>query len=274
MLDALNNFFLSVANPLLGWMLHLPRDLVLFIVAIGTAMILTVVRLFTTNQELLKRCKDDKGRLKQLMREAKKRRDKEAVLRHRTTLGQIGMLSMKAEGKPLLASLIPIALLAVWCFGNIAYVPPEPGEPVTVKAYFPVGKIGKTVHVVPQNGIAADEGWIRNVAPDLDAEGKATNGVAAWTLRCEKRDEPYALEFRFMGKTYQKQLIVDGLRYAAPLEFYDDEAVEVAEIAMPEYKLFGIVPGIPWIMFQPWIVGYLVIVLPFSFFLKPLLRIH
>ena len=93
----MNSIILTIGDPLLGWMLGLDRNIALFIVAIGTALILTLVRLFTTNQNLLGRCKKDKARLKQLMREAKKTGDKDAVARYRTTTGQIGMKSMKAE---------------------------------------------------------------------------------------------------------------------------------------------------------------------------------
>ena len=36
----------------------------------------------------------------------------------------------------------------------------------------------------------------------------------------------------------------------------------------------GIVPGIEAIAFAPWIVGYLIIVIPFSLIMKPVLKIY
>ena len=47
--------------------------------AVGTAAIITLARLFTTNQDLLRRCDQDKKRLKELIREAKREKDQEAV---------------------------------------------------------------------------------------------------------------------------------------------------------------------------------------------------
>ena len=280
MLDTLNSIILMIGDPLLGWLLGLPRDVALFIVAIGTALILTVVRLFTTNQNLLGRCKKDKARLKQLMREAKKTGDKDAVARYRTTTGQIGMKTMKAEGKPLLASIVPIAILACWCWARIAHVPPTPDKPVGVNVYFTVKEIGNLVHIEPQDGLQADSGWIQEVVADVDPKGNTVNGIARWEILAAESDEPYHLEIRYNGKTYEKELIVDGRKYSAPLKNYtnsdgsDDDSVVCSELALKEYKLFTIVPGIPWLALQPWIVGYLIIVMPFSFLLKPVLRIH
>ena len=102
MLETLNNFVLSIADPLLSWLLLVPANLAIIIIAIGTSAILTFVRLFTTNQDLLRRCDADKKRLKQLIREAKARKDKEAVKRHRATMGGVSMKLMRAEGLPLL----------------------------------------------------------------------------------------------------------------------------------------------------------------------------
>ncbi|MBN2582025.1 MAG: DUF106 domain-containing protein [Planctomycetes bacterium] len=275
-LDTLNTALMSIGDPLLGWLLKMPRSAALFIIAIGTALILTVVRLWTTNQDLLGRCKKDKDRLKQLTREAKKAGDKDAVARYRATVGQIGMKTMKAEGKPLLASIVPIAILACWAWARIAYVAPTPGEPVGVSVYFPPAAIGHLVHVVPQDGLEAETGWIQKVVQDVDPDGNVVNnGVAHWQIKAARRDGPYKLEFRYAGKTFTKDLIVDGRKYAEPITFYEDNAPAIcAELKMEEFKLFGIIPGLPSIGMQAWMVGYLVIVLPFSFLLKPMLRIH
>jgi len=137
-----------------------------------------------------------------------------------------------------------------------------------------VPKIGKLVHMVPQDGIEPLNGWVQRIKPDVNAKGETTNGVAQWTLRVRQRPEPYTLRIRAMGRIYDKELIVDGRRYAPPVKAYQDGDVEASEIGMHEYKLLGIVPGIPWIGLQPWIVGYLVIVLPLSFILKPVLHIN
>jgi uncharacterized membrane protein (DUF106 family) len=288
MLEIITAACLAVADPLLGWMLYLPRDVALVIVAIGTALILTVVRVFTTNQDMLRRCQEDKSRIKELMRAAKKARDKEALARYQATLQGIMMKTLKAEGKPLLASLVPIVLVATWAFSRIAYLPVAEGDAVTLKVYTPLSAIGQWAHVVPQAGIKSETGWIQEVredrpipdpkaAPDPSAEPlPATNGVAEWVLHGEKRREPYEIQIRLKGRTIETELIVDGVHYAGPpqRQYGEDPATEVVEVALAEYKPFRIVPGWNAAMLQPWIVGYLIMVLPLAFVFKPMLRIH
>ncbi len=275
MVETLNNLILAVMDPLLGWALHLPRDLVLVGVAVCTALILTLVRLGTTDQDRLSRCKRDKGRLKELIREAKKSKDKEALARYRTTLREINAVSFKAEGKPLLASIVPIAFLAVWCFARLGYVPPQGGDTVQVNAYFPLSGIGRLAHFVPRDGLTAADGWIRRVDEDRDpATGRVVNGIASWQLAAEPSEEPYELMLRHSGATVRKELFVDGVHYAPPLEFYPDAPVEAVELAMREYRPFGVVPGLAILAFPPWLIGYLIVVVPLSFALKPLLGIR
>jgi uncharacterized membrane protein (DUF106 family) len=311
MLDQLTNLCLSITDPALGWLLKLPRDLVIVILAFTTALLLTVVRVFTTNQNMLKRCKQDKDILNKFLRAAKKKGDKDDVLRFQTTIGQIGMKTMAAEWKPLVVSLIPIALLATWAFSRVGYLPPKPGETVKIEAYFSSTAIGKTVHIVGQDGVRAqDNQWVQPVEKGLDPDG-SEHGMAKWSLSFEQRPEPYVLSLRYAGKTYKKEVIVDGLRYAdlepIILAYGDQDDVKVVKVAVTPYKPLGVVPGIPayniyfggtfpcvsfynaesiqpkdeasipgppWMPFDPWIVGYLIVVFPLAFILKPMLHIY
>ena len=229
MLDWINNAILALADPLLNWLLRLPTDLALVIVAVGTGAIIALSRLFTTNQDLLRRCDQDKKRLKELIREAKRQKDKEAVKRYRTTWNMIGMTTMKEEGWPLLAAIVPIAILGTWCFQRLAFVPPRAGETVPVKAYFPVSAVGELAHVVPQEGVREvsrdDSGssgqWIQEIMSDVPGpDGIANNGIATWKIQAKARPEPYSLEIRCKTVTVQKELLVGQPVYAPNVEFY------------------------------------------------------
>ena len=284
MLQAANDLLLAMADPVLGWMLLLPTDAALVIVAAGTGAALTFVRLFTTNQELLGRIDADKGRLKQLIREAKTLGDSEALKRHRATVAMLGPRAMMAEGKPLLVSLPIVVFLAAWAFARLGFVPTRPGEPVTVRATFTALAADGVAHIVPQEGLSAPGGWIARIKENEAAEdGKSPAITAEWQVVAGERDEPYVLEIRQGGHTHTKELLVDGRRYSPPREVYGegvgdwggpgDELREVA-LGMAEYRPFGFVPGIPWILFAPWLVGYLAVAVPLVFALKRIFRIH
>jgi len=271
-MDMLHHWILTAGDLLLGWLLHLPRDLALFVVAIGTALLLTVVRIWTTNQRMLQSCKQDKRTVKRLLKAAKKNKDKERVAQLQQTMGQIGMASFRSEAKPLLASLLPIIIIAMWCMGRIGYLPPNENEPVQLNVYAPVLQINTLAHVVPQEGVTAETGWVQKFTEDADEHGTIAAGAAEWSFRCKKRKEPYALEIRTGDRTITAELAVNGKKYSPPVTVYGDHPSEKIQVVLAEYKPFGVVPGAGGM--QPWIIGYLLIVVPFSLLSKRLLKIY
>lgn len=270
MLELWNKASLGVFDVLLGWLLALPSDVAIFTVAIGSALILTGVRLFTTNQDLLHRAAADKKRIATLIRQAKLARDKEAIQRYRATKSMIALKTFTAEGMPLVASLLPIAMLATWCINRLEFHPPRENEPVQVRFYTPVSAIGQVMHLVPEPGLTADGGCIREI--EAGSYNNVAQGVSTWTLRGAKADRPYSLTFRYKDETYHHDLLVGQRTYSPSLVIPNDHVA--SELKMRPLKLFGIVPGIEAIVFPPWLVGYLIIVVPFVFITKKVLRIY
>lgn len=266
----MNEFVLKIGDLLFGWLLSLPMDLALALVAVGSSTILAVVRRWTTDQDLLARCAADKKRLGELMRDAKTRGDRDAVQRHRATVAKIGLVQMRQEGRPLLAALLPLALLATWAFGRLEFHAPEAGKPVDIVAHFPVSAAGRIVHIVPQDGIESEDGWIKEIR-EVTVGGQA-GGEAMWRLKAEKREQPYVLGFRYGKKVYEHTMKVGDGTYLPPLEFHNDEFL-ATEVRLRQVKLFGIVPGAPAIGLAPWMVGYLILVLAAFPVVKRVLRL-
>jgi hypothetical protein len=276
MLEVWNRVSLGVFDALLGWSLRLPADVTLILVGVLSAAVLTGVRLFTTNQDLLRRAAADKKRLRHLIREAKARGDGDSVKRHRAVAGMVAVTQLKAEGLPLVVSLVPIAMLATWCFHRLAYHPPRAGEAVEVVAYTPVSAVSAVgvMHVVPQDGVAADR-WVQPIV-ESDYHGQKT-GRAAWRIWAPAADagQPLRLTFRFKEHTADRELRVGEQTYAEPFVHHSDELQ--TQLKMRPLKLFGVVPGLNFPggveILPPWMVGYLLIVVPFVFVLKRVARI-
>lgn len=291
MLDALNDVIVKGADYVLGWILYLPRDVGLLVVAILTSAILTFVRLFTTDQSWLKRAAADKKRLGELIRQARAGKDKQAKQRRKQTLLTIKLKSLRFEGRPLLWAIPLVALLATWCFARLGYEPPAPGKTVEVRMFVPASAIGRHPHMIPQEGLEAETGWVQKVVRDRPAEisglwdafnakvtgwlgmTPAPEGVAVWRLK-PSGGRQHALKIWYDGRTYEKQLLVDPRRYAPPVAAYDDEKVTAVEVAMKPVKLFGVVGGLDFIFLPPWLVAYLLIAIPFMTILKRVFRIH
>ncbi len=184
----------------------------------------------------------------------------------------IGMTTMKEEGWPLLAAIVPIAIVGTWCFQRLAFVPPRAGETVAVKACFPVSMVGELAHLVPQEGLQelskedpdSNGHWIQEIVNNVSGhDGIANNGIATWQIRAKARPEPYLLEIRYKTVTVKKELLVGQTVYAPEVELYgDDQPVTSAQIDMQPVKFLGLVPGIDWLLMPPWLVAYFLIAIP------------
>ena len=283
MLSWLNHAILTAADPLLNWLLWLPSDVALILVAVGTGAILTFARRCTTNQDLLRRCAQDKRRLRELLREAKRQRDQAARQRYRLTRNTINLIAFRAEGLPLLVALAPITLLGTWCFQRLAFVAPRPGETVRLTAFFPVSAAGGLAHVVPQDGVrevspplvAGAGHWIQEIVAVTDPQPGPPYAVATWQLQAEAKSTPYVLELRYRTSTFTKELLVGQRRYSPPVEIYgDDQPMVRTELDLRPVQLFGVVPGIAWLGLPPWLVAYLLLAIPSVSLLKRLTGIY
>lgn len=282
MIEWINSAIMAVADPALGWLLSLPKDLALAIVAVGTGAIITFARLFTTNQDLLRRCDRDKKRLKELTREARARKDKAAVQRHRATLHMIAMMTMKQEGLPLLLAILPLAVLGTWCFQRLAFTPPKAGEAIAVTVHLPESAVGDLAHIVPRAGIRDVSGpngqsrWIQEVVSDVAPKtGKTVGGVAVWRIQADASPEPHTLEIRYKQASVETELSVGRRTYSPPVAFYPaDSPIGCVQLDMRPVKLFGVVPGIGFLHLQPWLVAYFLIAIPSVTLLKRITGIH
>ncbi len=275
-LNQISDWIVRLADYPLGWLLDLPRDLAIFIVAVGTSFILTIVRKWTTDQNRLRRCREDSARLKQLKREAKRAKDKAALKRIQTTIGMIGMIKMKAEGLPLLVSIVPIAVLAIWALARLDYYPPKPGEPLPVRAYYPKSSVSKLTVLVPPKG-AKIEG---EAAQFVRISADEMNGEADWTVVPSEATRSLSLLIRHQGQTVEHPVAVGTRIYDPPVVFHSGAPIDVTEVQLEQAKFlkgfmgFPGVPGIDIIMFPPWLVAYLIIVIPFVPLLRRALRIY
>lgn len=292
MLETINDFILMLADPLLNWLLVFPLDAVIFIVAILTSAAITFSRKWVTDQEWLKRADDDVKRIKEMIKEAKQRKDKEAIKRHKMTIGLIKMRSMKFELKPLLLAILPILILATWGFGRLGFYPPEPNETVKVKMYIPKSGMGEIAHMLPAEGVDPVSGWVQKPQHDTYPEPDGIweectrwcaqkmqmmpplGGVIIWRVKAPENDEPYELNMVYDGETYTKELLVGQRTYGKQMAFYGlNEPVQAIEFALKRFKLFGVIGGFgPW--FPPWMVAYLIIACIFVPVLKKTFKIY
>ena len=305
-MDALYQAALRAGDFAFGWLLALPRDAAIVLVAAGTASLLVLVRLFTTDQDLLGRCRQDRrtlagrirrarahahgedgarlaraaldalgregldvppaeeGRLRRLVGRWHRRRD---AARLSAVKQRVALKALRQEALPLLVVIVPIALLATWCFARLAWMPPRGGEGIEVVAHYPLTEAGQIVHLVPQDGMTCEGGWVREA--EAETGGPKPYARAVWMVHAGPRQQPYALIVRSDRGQYAHELLVGQRAYSAPVRLQGTgSGGRALEVRLRPARPFGVVPGIPAIGFQPWLVGYLLITIP----LVPLLK--
>jgi hypothetical protein len=271
MLEVLNHLALRLGGFLFGWLLLLPRDLAIVALALASAVLLMWVRKAVTNQDLLRRCSLDKSRLAKLMKEAKRQKDQDALKRYRLTRGQVTLKLFRAEGKPLLAALLPLALLANWAWQRLEFYPPRAGQPIAFTVDFQPTAAGQIVHLVPEEGLQAEPGWMREIV--MAGTNAASPAQATWTLRAQARQTPYKLQVRCGSQTYTHPTVVGQRVYSVPTIQQAVPALN-SEVRLQPVKLFGVLPGIPWLGCPSWLTAYLLVVVIGYPLLKRLMKVY
>ncbi len=262
----------AAGDFLLGWLLALPRDAAIVAIALITSLVLTLVRKWFTNQELLGRCAADLRRLKQLLREARARGDKPSVRRMKGTVSLIKLKQLSAEGRVLLVALLPLALLATWGIERLEYLPPAVGEELTLRAYYPLSSVDRLTHLVPPEGFDLRPASSAVQQVRADEEG-ARNGVAEWVLIARGPEAKTELTIRHQDRAVSHGLRVDGRAYEPPVQMHDENLILATEIQLTQARFLGLVPGAPAIGLPPWVVAYLLLALALVYPLRKVLRV-
>ena len=156
-----------------------------------------------------------------------------------------------------------LARIATWCFQRIAFDPPRANEPVDVIARFLASTSGQVVHAVPQDGLSAERGWIREIE----------DGTASWTLRAEAQPTPYIVQIRHRPETFALSLLV-GQRIYEPACQVDKKGRVRFDVRLRGVKLSSWASGIPALGLRAWLVGYLVLAIPLVAVLRRVLGVH
>jgi uncharacterized membrane protein (DUF106 family) len=254
--DSVNHFVLGVMDGLLGWLLALPRDLAIVLVAVLTVSLFAIIRKFATNQDLLRRCAADKKRLRARLRDARKSKDKEALVRLRGVKGLVLAKAVTQEWKPLLAALPPIALLGIWCWQRLEFLPPPSHRPVAFTATFPLSAAGQLAHLAPEPAFQVAPGWVQAIT--VVTNRGVPIAAASWSL--EGPRGRYTLALRHAGRTYEHPLLLGERKYEVQALAHDVHVLGTS-VELKAARLLGCVPGVPALGLAPWLAAYLVLAL-------------
>ncbi len=254
----------------LGWLLWLPRDRTLLLLAAGTAVLMTLARRWVTNQDLLRRCAQDLRQLKRLRREAQQSQDKSRLLQLGGTVALVKSLQLRADFQVLLAVIVPVAALALWATERLDYLPPRVDQDLVVRAYYPSSSIDDLTHLVPARGFELQSPAIQLIRPDGQTP---PIGLATWTIRSTAAADDLVLTIRHQGESAEHHVAIGRRIYSPPQQVHANERLTKTEVVLTRYRPLGMELRTEIIGLPPWMAGYLMVTLLSAPCLKRLLHV-
>jgi uncharacterized membrane protein (DUF106 family) len=228
-----------------------------------TAGVLLVLRRLATNQDLLRRCAQDRKCLRVLLRQDRRSGDGASARRHGALRRRVVLKAMSQEWRPVLAAIVPLAILGGWCFERLEYLPRPGDAPAKLTLWLPLSAQGQLVHVVPQEGLEATDGWVRVAAA---AAGGVPRCEASWEL---KGSGSTTVLIRHGQSTYRR-LVSLGQAAPAPVEVRHPDGA-VSRLDATPYRPLGFIR--PVLGLPAWLMWYLLVSLASYPLLKRLLRV-
>ncbi len=260
-------FLDPVLNPVLQPLLDMSPFWGIIILALIITLIITLAYKFFTNQNEMKRLKDQQKEFQKRMKELK---DKpEEMMKIQKEAMKANLEYMKHSFKVTLITFIPIILIFGWMNGHLTYEPIFPGEIYSLSASFNEGIKGEAELIVDSGTeFSLDE----NVGKLSTAKQEIANSQATWFLRSEEGEHFLRVKMNDAEQS-KKVLITKKLRYEEPLSVYEHSPIKQIMINYNKLKplgkdisLFGWRPG--------WLGLYIILSLIFSLGLRKLLNIY
>lgn len=262
-----------LANPVYG---PFVTFLIISFIASG---IITVVYKFLTNQNLMKKLKDEIKKCQEDMRSTK---DTTKLLEVQKKVMDVNMKYMMESFKPTFVTFIPIIFLFWWMSSNVAFAQLLPNEEFDVKIIFSEGINGTISVNAPKELVLLSENP-QTINQTLDLKVKKAIPMATFKFKGDFGD--YIVRFDYEKRSYEKLIVVsNNWDYALPelkkgndiVNFFSfrreqslpsDGPIEYIRVGnKPVHPLgeslsiFGWTPG--------WIAAYIVFSLVFSLALR------
>lgn len=253
-------FLDPIFNPVLLPLLNLVGPFWgIFILSLIISVIVTVIYKYTTNQELMKRLKDEQKSYSQKLKEL--RSNPEEMMKVQKEAMKVNMEYMKLSFKPTLITMLPILLIFGWMAGHLSYEPIYPGETYSVTAMFKAGVTGNAELVADAKTTLVDA-----------AVQPINNSRVTWKLNSAEGEHLLTVK---TGNSSQdkKVLIAKELNYAEAVSLYQHSDLEKVQINYNELRPLG--PTFSIWSWQPgWISIYIIFSLVFSLALRKAFKLY
>jgi uncharacterized membrane protein (DUF106 family) len=251
------SFLDPVLSPIFQPLLNSSPFWTVLLLALVITVIITIVYKFFTNQNEMKRLKDEQ---KDYQKRIKALRDQPAeAMKLQKEAMKKNMDYMKHSMKATLITFLPIILIFGWMNAHLGAEPIFPGETYSVTANFEDGVGGKAVLIPPAG---------TEIIGDVEKE---INSGVTWQLKSDKGEHLLKVK---VGDTEQTKnvLITKDVEYAEAIETYDHSDIKSITInykklrPLGDFDIFGWQPG--------WLGLYIIFSIVFSIGLRKLFKVY
>lgn len=215
------------------------------------SLLINIVYKFTTNQELMKKLKDE---LKFHQEEMKKHRaDPKKMAEVQKKAMEKNMIYMRHSFKPTLYTFIPLILIFSWFNAHIAYLPLQPNETFQVKVY---SNYDVNLTSIPQLDIISKDKFDKGTVFSLKGGGGS-----------------YTLWYDVGGEKQSNDILITTKQaYERPLVSFKNSKITSVEVSNPKMMPFGDFSFLGW--HPGWVGTYIIFSLVFSTFLRKIMKIY
>ena len=241
-------------NPILSPLLNLPTFWAIIVLSFMISLIITVIYKYTTDQNLMKQLKEEMKAFQKQIKELKKETERAMAIQKKSM--QTNMKYMMQSMKSTLYSFIPIILIFGWMNANLAYEPIMPEQEFTTTIFLEDKANGEIELSVPL-GIEVNGATKKEIK---DSE-------VTWLLSGERGE--YLFEYIFDGKKYNKELLIDDVKYNEPIKKIKGSSIKSIEVEHNKklpLNLFGWKLG--------WLGTYIIFSIIFSILIRKVIKVY
>jgi uncharacterized membrane protein (DUF106 family) len=235
-------------------LLKLPTSWAIVLLSFIVSVIIIVITKYMTDQNLMKKLREDMKENQKLAKELKNNPAKLMEVQKRQM--ELTMQQFKHSLKPTLITFIPIILIFGWMNSTFAYESIKPNQEFAVNVFFGKNTNGNAEIIVPEE--------INLIG---DKTKRIENGKATWALKGAEGE--HILEFVYGNEKQQTNvLITNNDRYIEPTK-KTDGAIKSIQI---EYKPKKILNLFGWKL--GWLGTYIIFSIIFTMGLRKLMKVY
>jgi uncharacterized membrane protein (DUF106 family) len=250
-------FLDPILNPLLQPLLNFGPLWAVFILSLIISLIIILVYKYFTNQNEMKRLKDEQKEFQKKMKGLKSQ--PEEMMKVQKEAMKANMEYMKHSFKATLITMLPIILIFGWMNAHLMYEPIFPEETYSISAQFAEGVTGDAE-------LLFDEG-----TQLLSDAIQPTGEKVTWRLKSDPGEHFLTVKTEHAEQT-KKVLITTELMYEEPLSAFEHSDIESIQINYAKLKPLGGTSIFGW--YPGWLGLYIILSILFSLLLRKLFKVY